>query len=398
MTMMRPRAVAAVLRKELRLLARDRRTLPLLLLAPILQLLLYGYAATFDLDHLPVAVLDQDGSVEARELAARVEASGSFRVAFEPKTFAEVEALVDRGETRAALVIPRGFGRAVREGRVDTEGFPEAAVGLFLDGSDSNAATIVASELTLIARRHGIDLVLASARERLPAAHAEVLRLRGAEGVPELVEARPRVLYNPDLRSAAFMVPGVVCMILLVLTVMLSSLSIVKEKELGTFETLAATPIRPSELIVGKLAPFVLIGFVDVLLVLGVAIAWFEVPFRGSAALLLALASGFLLSTLALGLFVSTVAETQQQAMVASFGLIMPMVLLSGFIFPIDGMPRPMQVASLALPMRYFLVAIRSIFLKGVGLDVLWDEAAALFGLGALLLLASAARFRKTRK
>ncbi len=209
------------------------------------------------------------------------------------------------------------------------------------------------------------------------------------------VSPSARIYYNPELRSANYMVPAVIVMILMVMTMMLSALSIVKEKEIGTFEMVLATPVRPVELVIGKLAPFVAIGFIDVVIVLAVATFWFDVPIRGSAALLLAFAAVFVLTTIALGLFVSTVTRNQQQAMVFAFGLLIPMLLLSGFIFPIHAMPAPVRAASYALPLRYFVEAVRAIFLRGAGIDLLWDEMLALAGIGAALLGMAVARFRK---
>lgn len=377
-----------VVAKELRQLARDRKIYPIVLIAPILQLFLYGYAATFDLHRLPVAVLDGDRSAESRAIVRRIEASGDFAVGLRASSPAEIEEALVRGAARAAVVFLPGFGANLREGR-------GAALGLLLDGADSNTATIARSSLEAIAARHAVEMKVADIRSRDPVAASLLERLRGPEGLPEALEVRTRVLYNPELRSANYMIPGVIVLILSVMTMMLSALSIVKEKEIGTFEMLLATPIRPVELVAGKLAPFVAIGFVDVLLVLVTAKLWFRIPIAGSAGLLLVFAAAFVMTTIALGLLVSTVTRSQQQAMVVSFVVLLPMILLSGFIFPIDSMPRPARLVSYAIPVRYFLEAVRAIFLRGVGLDILWPQMATLAALGGGLLAAAVLRFRK---
>lgn len=386
---MRLTRIMAVVWKELLQLARDPRMYPIVLIAPVVQLFLYGYAATFDLHRLPVAAVDADRSGQSRALLRRIEASGDFRVAFHARSLREAERLVDRGDCRAALVLPPGFGRALEEGR-------PAEVGIFLDGTDSNTATIARSSLEAIIGRRAIELRVGEARARDPAAAAVLAALEGPEGLPEALEVRTRVLYNPELRSANYMVPGVVVIVLLIMTTTLSSLSIVKEREIGTFEMLSATPLGAGELVLGKLVPFVGIGFLDVLIIVATAALWFEVPIRGSVGLVFALAGAFILTTIAGGLFVSSIATSQQQAMILSFLVLVPMILLSGLIFPLHSMPAPVQALSYALPIRYFVEALRAIFLRGVGLDVLYPNALAMLGLGAALLSAAVLRFRAT--
>jgi ABC-2 type transport system permease protein len=385
---MRAAHVVNVVRKELRQLRRDPRIYPIVLLAPILQLFLYGYAATFDLHHLPIAVFDADRSPESRAIVRHLGASGDFAPAVAAGSFEDVERALVRGDARIGVAFLPGFGRQVREGRRPT-------VGLFVDGADSNTATIARSSLEAVIGRQAVEIVSHDLRARDAAAAARLDPLRSGEGLPEALDVRTRIFYNPELKSSHYMVPGVIVMILLVMTMMLSALSIVKEKEIGTFEMLLATPIRPAELVAGKLAPFVTIGFVDVLIVLATATWWFEVPVAGSAALLLAFAAAFILTTIALGLLVSTIAATQQQAMVIAFCTLLPMILLSGMIFPLESMPRPVRIASYTLPMRYILEAVRAIFLRGVGLDVLWRHMALLAAIGAGLLCAAILRFRK---
>jgi ABC-2 type transport system permease protein len=380
--------VAEVVRKEVRQIRRDPRMYPIILIAPVLQLFLYGYAATFDLKKLPLAVYDADRSAESRAIVRALEASGEFRAAIEAASLREVDRALVRGTARVGLVFEPGFARKVREGR-------GAQIGVFFDGSDSNTATIARSAIEAVTGQRAAARVVSDLRELDATAAARLEPLRGAQGLPEALDVRARIFYNPELKSANYMVPAVLVMVLMIMTTMLSALSIVKEKEIGTFEMLLATPVRPVELLIGKLAPFVAIGFVDVLIVLATATFWFRVPVRGSIALLLAFAAIFVMTTIALGLFVSTVAKSQQQAMVFAFGLMLPMILLSGFIFPIDSMPLFARIASRGVPIRYFVEAVRSIFLRGAGIEILWDELVALAAIGASLLAAAIARFEK---
>lgn len=383
------RRVLAMATKEVHQIRRDPKIMVMVVVAPVFQLFLYGYAATFDLHLLPLAVLDRDGSPEVRTLLAKIEASGEFAIVRSIERTGEAEDLFDRGLVRGVLVFPPGFGQHVRAG----DG--RARVAIWLDGSDSNTATIVRASIEQIVLRHSILLAVdeAGARDARLAASLDAAT-EGEAGLPEMLDVRTRVLYNPELKSAHFMVPGVFAIILLVMTTMLSALSVARERELGTFEMMTATPIRPGELIVGKLLPFIGIGFGDVLLVLAAAAFWFEIPIRGSVGLVLLFAAAYVLGTIGLGLLISSWCETQRQAMVVTFAALLPMMLLSGFVFPIHSMPWGFQVVAYMLPVTYFLDAVRGILLRGVGLDVLWPDLAAVAGLGAIILAASVIRFR----
>ncbi len=375
MTLSLPRLLS-VAAKEVRQLRRDPRMLVLVLLAPLVQLFLFGYAANLDAKDVAVVVVDEDGGPEARRLARaldpRPDREGALAVVGRADR-RDVDDLFAAGAARAAVVIPPGFGRAARQGRGE--------VAVWLDGADSNTATIARADLQQVLAREALALA-AAARAGEPA-------------TARPVEVSTRVLYNPALRSANFMVPGVTAVILLVTTTMLSAMSIVKEKEAGTYEALLVTPIRPVELVCGKLLPFVVIALLDVALVLGAAVGWFGVPLRGSAALVLLFAAAFVLGSIGLGLLLSTLVSTQRQAMVLTFTLLIPMFLLSGFIFPVSSLPPALQQVSRALPVRYFLEALRAICLRGVGLEVLAPRLLTLAGLGALVLGASVLRFRK---
>ena len=366
--------VLAVARKEFLQLRRDRRTLPLILIAPVLQLLLFGYAATQDVRNVRLALVDQSQSPLSRDIGRALSASGTFRV-FAVADRAELQAAMLRGNATVGLVITPDLERELLRRS-------SAGIEVFADGSDPNTATVAAAYIQRILGRVITDLVSA----RYPAL------------VPRpAVELVPRVLYNPNLASRNYMVPGVLAMILLIMTTIMTSVAIVREYERGTIEQLVVTPLRPGELLAGKLIPYVIIGYVDILLVTVVATTWFRVPIHGSVLLLFVLAGPFLLATLGFGILTSTVARSQQQSMLLSFLFMMPNTLLSGFMFPIESMPLPAQYLTYLIPGRYFLTIVRAIFLKGVGLEVLWPETLALLLLGSIILTVAVTRYRSRR-
>jgi ABC-2 type transport system permease protein len=346
----------------------------IVIIAPILQLILLGYAATTDIRDVPVVIADVDRSAASRELIARFEASPSFSVVSVVSGLNDVDPFLERGDAWMALAVPEGFGERIAAG-------DPQALQIIGDGSDANRATVSLGYAANLIAQYGQDLALA----RAPAAAA-------AAGI----EPRIRVWFNPRLESRDFMIPGVVALLLLVVTTNLSSMGIVREKELGTLEQLNVTPLRRWELIGGKLLPYAMIGLIDVVLVLAVAIFWFEIPMRGSLLLLFALTTVYLLTTLGLGLFISTVSATQQQAMMTTiFFFLTPMIYLSGFVFPIENMPGFIQPLTYVIPLRYFLIIVRSIFLKGVGLETLWPQALALTVWGIAILTLAIARSTK---
>jgi ABC-2 type transport system permease protein len=365
--------VRFLLWKELIELKGDPRLFSIVILAPIIQLFLLGYAATTDVRNVPVVVADGDRSSASRELIERFDASPTFTVVDLAAGVHDVDRYLERRLAWIALEIPPGYGAALGAGRPQT-------VQLLADGSDANSAGVSLGYAGNLIAGYAQEL---AGRLAVPVGE-DGLGDRGGSMTPEL-----RVWFNPRLESRDFMIPGVVALLLLVVTTNLSSMGIVREKELGTLEQLNVTPLRRWELIVGKLLPYALIGVIDVALVLAVAIAWFEVPMRGSALLLFAMTMIYLMSTLGLGLFVSTISSTQQQAMMTTtFFFLMPMVLLSGFVFPIENMPAVIQPFTYLIPLRYFLVILRSIFLKGVGLETFWPQALMLtiWGVGILAL------------
>ena len=368
--------------KEFLELRQNPRLFGIVIVAPIIQLTLLGYAATTDVRDVPVVVADGDRTAASRDLIARFDASRNFTVIDTVTTVAEVEPYLQRGRAWMALALPAGYGRDIAAGQ-------PVAVQVIADGTDSNSTTVALGYATSLIGGYAQDLVAAGAQARAGTSGPAVAATGG-------IDARIRVWFNPQLESRHFMIPGVLALVLLVVTANLASMAIVREKELGTLEQLNVTPLRRWELVTGKLLPYGLIGLVDVFLVVAVAVFWFEVPLRGSLTLLFALTILYVLCTLALGLFISTVSDTQQQAMMtATFFFLTPMIYLSGFIFPIENMPAAIQPVTYLIPLRYFLVIVRGIFLKGIGLDLLWPQALALSAWGAVVLSLAVLRSRK---
>jgi ABC-2 type transport system permease protein len=362
--------------KEFLELRQNPRLFGIVIVAPIIQLTMLGYAATTDVRDVPVIVADGDRSPASRELIGRFDASRNFTVIGAVTTVREVDPYLQRGDAWLALAIPHGYGDAVAAAR-------PAALQIVADGSDSNSTTVALGYATALVGEYASGLVSSPASA-------------GHSADTPAIELRVRVWFNPQLESRYFMIPGVLALLLLLVTANLAAMAIVREKELGTLEQLNVTPLRRWELIVGKLLPYGVIAFIDVLLVTAVAVLWFEVPFRGSFALLLGTSMLYVICTLGLGLLISTISDTQQQAMMtATFFFLTPMIYLSGFIFPIENMPRVIQYATYLIPLRYFLVIVRGIFLKGIGLDLLWPQAAALAAWGGAVLTLAVARSRK---
>jgi ABC-2 type transport system permease protein len=371
------RRISRIIRKEFIQLRRDPRLLRIVLAAPVFQLLIFGYSVTTDVTHISTAVLDEDRTSASRALAERFVRSRYFDFDHYLSHPDEVDRLLDTGKAQMVLRIPRGFATDLARGRA-------AEVQIILDGSDSMTASIISGYVNGVIRDQSARI----AAERLDRVRAQIPR------VPSL-DPRLRVWYNPELKSVYFMVPAIMCTILLVVTTLLTSLAIVKEREIGTLEQLIVTPISPRELMLGKTVPFVIIGFVDMTLVLLAAVLWFRVPVAGSIPLLFLLSAAFLLTTLGIGLFISTISRTQQQAMMTTFFFLLPSFLLSGFMFPIENMPRIIQLITYAIPLRYFLVIVRGIFLKGNGLAVLWPQVVILAAFGLAIMWLAAARFQK---
>jgi ABC-2 type transport system permease protein len=361
--------------KEFLQLLRDRKILRMVFLAPAFQILALGYAANLDVNDIPLLLVDRDGTMASRQLVDRFTSSGYFRLVGRESALTAVDSWLETGRAQVVLVIDQGYGEAVATAETPR-------VQVLGDGTDSIAAGIGLSYASQIVGQESVRLLGAQA--------AASGRTVGS------VEMVPRIFYNPDLRSRWFYVPALLAMILMVMTLVLSSMGVVREKEVGTMEQLMVTPLRSWQIIIGKLFPFAVIGLIDVVIVTALVVFWFRVPLRGSFLLLIGLTMVLVLNNLGLGLLVSTIARTQQQAMMgAAFVLMLPQIYLSGLIFPIENMPAAIQKVTYLIPLRYFTTILRGIFLKGSGLDVLWPQALALALFAALFLTLASLRFRK---
>jgi len=374
--------------KELQQMSRDKKLYPLLFVAPILQIIILGYAATFDIHNIPTVALDRDQTQLSRQYLRCFHHNGYFNIKYHVSNRNQIYRLLDRGKVKIGIEIPIDFENKLRKGIT-------SAVQLIVDGTESNSATIALNYARIISEKFSsrliikrIDLLSFNAGDFLSSFRREI-------GHTFLVDNRTRLWYNPDLSSADFMVPGVICMLLLIVTTNLTAISIVKEKEIGTMEQLLVTPIKPSELIVGKLIPCILIGFIDVIFILIIGYLIFQIPIKGSIVLLLALSIFYLFSTLGLGIVISTIVQSQEQSMIVTFLIILIMNILSGIIFPIANMPQVIQYLTYLMPIRYFAIIVRGILLRGIGFEMLWPQVLALIILGILTLALSINRLRK---
>ncbi len=370
--------------KELIQVFREPRMRLMLFVPPLLQLIVFGYAANTDIRNIPLAVYDLDRTPDSRELIDRFSASDYFRVTRRAETPEDIRKWIDAGRISAALQINSGFSRESREPTGTT-------IQIVIDGTDSNTASVVMSYTQKIVTEYSRE-VLEKRLNRLPNVPPSLKKPFFKRGG---IRVESRAFFNPNLESRNFYVPGIIALLIMLVTLILTCMSVVREWEIGTMEQIIVSPLRPVELILGKTIPFALIGYMDVLLVTGVGVFWFDVPIRGSVFLLFLATSLYLLSSLGIGLFISTISRTQQQAMMTMFFFFVPAILLSGFIFPIANMPEVVQLLTYANPLRYFLVIIRGIFLRGNGFAVLWPQMAALAILGGIVFTFSALRFRK---
>jgi ABC-2 type transport system permease protein len=354
--------------KEFRQILRDPRLNRVIFVTPVIQLMLFGYAVSTDVYDTSLYVVDHDRSQASRALVSALTSSGYFRVVGSSERPADLVAALDGGEAVVGLMIPAGFAR-------DVHAAGGARVQLLLDGTNSNTASVARSYAERIVQRYGAEVQ--------------------AQVRPAPVELRERAWFNPDLSSRDYNVPAVIGAILMLVALLLTSLAIVREREIGTLEQLRVSPLTPGELIAGKTIPFGIIGLIDMAIVTLAAVLWFRVPFEGSLPMLLAASVLYLLATLGIGLLISTLASTQQEAFMVSFLVYMPAILLSGFMFPISSMPEVFQWLTLLNPMRHYLEVVRGVFLKGVGPAALWSQYLALAAMGVTVLWFSAARFRQ---
>lgn len=371
-----PSRLISLIRKEFIQIARDPRTLVLTFVFPIMMLLLLGYAATNDVRNIPLAVYDQDKSDASRMLLDAYRAADYFNFAYEVGSSEEIEKLIDSGAARAAIIIPPDYSEQIN-------GNTPAQIGFIIDGSDPTLASTALSAATLIGQFKGVELV------------QQRMLMTGKSGLNNVIDIRTQVWYNPEMVSAYYMIPGLIGMILQFLTTILTATSIVRERERGTIEQLIVTPLKPWELVVGKITPYIIIAFADTIEVLIAGALIFHVPINGSISLLLLLSALFLVTTLGIGLFISTVANTQQEAMLTTMFTIMPSIFLSGFFFPLAAMPQVLQIISYVVPLRYFLIIARGIVLKGVGVEAIYPEVIALSIFAVVIMSAAAIRFRK---
>jgi ABC-2 type transport system permease protein len=366
------RTIRHIVRKEFLQLFRDRRMLLPLFVAPIIQLILFGYAATVDVKHIDFVLVDQSRTADSRELATLFTRSGYFDLRAELGSTKEAEDWLQSGRAKAVLVVPEDFAKRLARGE-------SGPVQVLLDGSDANSATIVQNYVALIAAKF-----------------QEILLTRAAGTSPGAFNAvEPRIWYNPEFKSSFWMVPGVISLVLIISTLVMTAMAITKEREVGTLEQLIVSPIRPAELILGKIIPFVVVGCVDIVLVLTAARLVFGIPLRGSLLFLFAAAFIFILTTLGIGVFISTISRTQGQVIQSAMFFLMPAFLLSGIFSPIESMPKVIQAVTYVNPLRYFGRIVRDVLLKGSGWAILWPEVAVLFVMGVLIFTLSALRFKK---
>jgi ABC-2 type transport system permease protein len=367
--------IFSIIRKEFQQIIRDPRTLAMIIIIPIMELFLLGYAATTDVRNISMAVWDQSKTTQSRALLDAFRAADYFVLEYFVGSADEYQALIESGDTRVALVIPPDYDRRLIEGN--------AQVLMVLDGSDASVGSTALSTARLVGQAYSTRIM----------SEQSLLGGRSAPSAP--VEVHTQVWYNPDLDSAFFNIPGVIGMILSFITSILTATTIVRERERGTIEQLIVTPIRSWELIVGKLLPYVILGFIETFEILLIGHWWFGVPIRGSAALIIITSGLFLMSSLGIGLFASTMANTQQEAMMTVMMFNLPMIFLSGFFFPIAAMPKFLQIVSLAIPLRYYLIIIRALLIKGVGIVAIQNEVIALVIFGIVIMGAASLRFRK---
>ena len=373
------RRIWTIMRKEFIEIWRDPRSLGFVLSMPVLMLMLYGYGISSDVKRVPLVVYDRDRTPAARELLRRFTSTEYFVVTARVDGLRELRLAIDQGQAKVGLLIPEDFGKNLSAGR-------PASIQFVVDGSDSNTANIAIGNISAIGR----------STELFPRDLRPQVYLAPKHTNLEPIELRTWIWYNPELKSSNFLVPGLTAVILMMLAAILTSLTVAREWERGTMEGLIASPLHAHELMIGKILPYVVIGVVDVVFILLVAVFWFRVPLRGNLSLLMVSSTIFLLGALGIGLFISAATKNQQVAFQLSLlATMLPSLLLSGFFYPIENMPPILRAVTYLIPARYFLVVIRGIFLKGVGLNVLWQELLFLSAFAIFMLIASSAKFKK---
>lgn len=365
--------IREMVRKEFIQLFRDRAVRSIIVMTPLIQLLVFGYVVNYDIKNIRVSLIDEAQTRESRLLSDSLTAGGIFQITSRPASVGDMEELFLAGKTDLGIRIPPAFSRLIRGGKT-------ANIQVLADGGMSNMAAVRISYLSAVVDRFNASIIHELYNRDLSYGR---------------IDARIRTWYNPNTDSQKFFVPGIIAFIIMLISMLLTSIAIIREKEVGTMEQLIVTPIKPLELIIGKTIPYITIALGQAVVITPLAIFWFDIPLAGSALDLLGAAGLFLLSTLGIGLFISTVSKTQQQAMMTTFFFVLPFFMLSGFVFPISNMPVIVQWLTYLNPLRYFLVIIRGIFLKGVGIGVLWEQYAALAALGIVVFAGAIKRFHK---
>ncbi|MCP2519069.1 ABC transporter permease [Candidatus Aminicenantes bacterium AC-708-M15] len=360
-----------IVRKEFIQTFRDKRMLMPIFIAPIIQLILFGYAVTTDVKNISIGILDFDQTQQSRELITKFSITEYFNLSHQVFSYNDVEYLLQKGEVKSFIIIPPEFGKNIKK-------MKKTSLQVIIDATDANSANIIMSYISKLIGEYSKKILI----------NVENWEFGN-------IILAPRIWYNPELKSAVYMVPGVICLILLITTIILTSLAITKEKEMGTIEQLIVSPIKTWELILGKTIPFVIIGFCDIILIVLAGKLVFDVPVRGSLLFLFGASFIFILTTLSIGLFISTISRTQQQAMMTAFFFIVPAMLLSGIFSPIENMPKIIQYITYFNPLRYFVKLVRGILLKGNNLSILWPEVLILSIFGIVAIVLSSLRFRK---
>lgn len=371
------RTLIHFIKKEFQQLKRDPKMFLIVLVAPVLQTILLGYAATFDVNNIDLIVFNQDKSTQSKKYIDKLVQSGYFTLKKYSNNYKEIEEYILSGKALAGLIIPKDFEKDIANGRT-------THLQIIIDGSDGTKGSISIGYIQGITASFSQAIIL-------DAAVKKGIAIKSNNILPEV-----RIWYNPELKTRVFMVPAITALLLMIMTMLLTSLAIVKEKEVGTLEQLIVTPIKPWQMILGKILPFIIISFIIIILINSVMVFWFGIPIKGNLFLFFLASFIFIFSTLGLGLFISTISKTQQQAMMVTvFGVMMPMIYLSGFVFPIENMPKIIQYITYIIPLRYFITIIRGVILKGNGFYELWKELIVLFLMGISILLLSAKRFHK---
>lgn len=371
------RTLIHFIKKEFQQLKRDPKMFLIVLVAPVLQTILLGYAATFDVNNIDLIVFNQDKSTQSKKYIDKLVQSGYFTLKKYSNNYKEIEEYILSGKALAGLIIPKDFEKDIANGRT-------THLQIIIDGSNGTKGSISIGYIQGITASFSHAIIL-------DAAVKKGIAIKSNNILPEV-----RIWYNPELKTRVFMVPAITALLLMIMTMLLTSLAIVKEKEVGTLEQLIVTPIKPWQMILGKILPFIIISFIIIILINSVMVFWFGIPIKGNLFLFFLASFIFIFSTLGLGLFISTISKTQQQAMMVTvFGVMMPMIYLSGFVFPIENMPKIIQYITYIIPLRYFITIIRGVILKGNGFYELWKELIVLFFMGISILLLSAKRFHK---